>query len=180
MTLNELLVWSYAWALAHHQWIFLVAVLVPVAGTLLARLGKAGKTEAEGRFIASVVVGVGLVAIVLEVMALFVAHTLLRRSFLDADVLLLAAPVVCLTGCLLGIRWVFPLNELASVRTFLDVGAFLAACVAVIWLFTKFRGWGFIFFGGIAQFVAIVALGAALLQRLYRRAFGGAARHASE
>ena len=178
MTLGELLVRAYAWARASREWILLAAALVPVVGTVLARLGKAGKTDAEGRLIASVVVGVGLSAVVLEVLALLVARSLLHRRLLEADVLLLAAPLVCLAGCLIGIRWVFPLSELASVRTFLDVGAFVLACLAVLWLFSKFRGWGILFFGSIAELLAIVVFGYALLRRLYRRASGAGGRPA--
>ncbi len=178
MTLGELLARAYAWALTHREWILLAAVLLPVVGTVLARIGKAGKTDAEGRYIASVVVGVGLSAVIVEMLALVVARSALHRSLLEADVLLLVAPLVCLAGCLIGIRWVFPLSELASVRTFLDAGAFVLACLAVLWLFSKFRGWGFLFFGSIAELVAIVVFGYALLRRLYRRAFGTGGRPA--
>lgn len=169
MTLKELLEQVYAWALANRVWILLGAALVPVLGTLLARIGKAGKTDAEGRFIASVVVGIGLVAVIVEVLAAFLARNVLERSLLDADVLLLAAPLLCLGGCLAGIRWVFPLSELASVRTFLDVGAFVVACLGVVWLFSKFRGWGVLFFGSIGQLAALCVFGYFLLRRLYRR-----------
>lgn len=171
MTLKELLQEMYAWALANRGWILLGAVLVPVLGTLLTRAGKAGKTDAEGRSIASVVVGVGLLAVIVEVLAMFLARSVLGQSVLDGNVLLLAAPLLCLAGCLAGIRWVFPLSELASVRTFLDVGAFVAACLGAVWLFSKFRGWGLLFFGDIGQLAALLVFGYFLLRRLYRRAF---------
>jgi len=181
MTLSESLTQAYGWATDHRLAILLVAVLIPIVGTVLARIGKAGKTDADGRLIASVVVGLGLLLVVLEIVALVAGHALLHRSFLDADVALLFAPLICLAGCLLGIRWVFPLNELASVKTFLDIGAFVLGCAAVLWLFSKFRGWGIVFFGGLSQLVVIAVLGFVLLRRLYRRAFGsGRARAASD
>ena len=100
-------------------------------------------------------------------------------SFAEAELLdveglaLLAAPIVCLAGCLAGIKLVFPLNELASVRSLTDIGIFLGASLAVVWLFSQFRGWGIIFFGGLEQMVIIGALGFYLLRRLYKRALGG-------
>jgi hypothetical protein len=170
MTLNEAFLGAYGAALANRDWILLGAVLVPVVGTLLARAGKAGRTDADGRFIASVVVGIGLLAMLVEVIAVFAAHSLMRASLMDADVRLVLAPLLCLSGCLVGIRWVFPLSELASVRTFIDVGAFVGACLGVLWLFSKFRGWGIVFMGSIAEMIAIGGLGLLLLKRLYKRA----------
>jgi hypothetical protein len=174
MTLSDVLIRTYGWAAHNRLSILLVAVLIPIVGTILARIGKAGKTDADGRVIASVVVGLGLLAVILEAVGVIAGHALLHRSFLDADVVVLATPLLCLAGCLVGIRWVFPLNELASVRTFLDIGAFVLGCAAVLWLFSKFRGWGIVFFGGVGQLVVIALLGFVLLRRLYRRAFGGA------
>lgn len=174
MTLNELLQGLYAWAVTQRFWILFVAVVLPAAGTLVARIGKAGKTDADGRVVASVVVGIGLAAVFVEILGIFVGHSLMGVSVLNADVALLAAPLLCLVLALAGIRWVFPLNELASVRTFYDVAAFVGACVAIIWLLSKFRGWGFIFFGSLAQFATIAVFAWVLLRRLYRRAFARA------
>jgi hypothetical protein len=172
MTIEELLVRAYAAALSVRMVILATAVGIPVVGTLLARVGKAGKTDADGRFIANLVIGIGLVGFMLEVVALLAARAVPTASLLHADVVLVVAPIVCLLGCLGGIRLVFPLNQLASVRTFVDIAAFIAACLGVLWLFSKFRGWGLVFFGGISEMVAIGVLGIALLKRLYGRAFG--------
>ena len=79
--------------------------------------------------------------------------------------------IALLAGCLLGIRMVFPLNELASVQTFTDMGLFVAACLFVLWLFSTFRGWGIVFLGDLGQLVIIGGLGYLVLRRLYRRAF---------
>ncbi|MFH0899638.1 MAG: hypothetical protein V2A73_03290 [Pseudomonadota bacterium] len=171
MTLSEFLSAAYAWALANQLGILLAAVLVPVAGTVFARLGKAGTTDKDGRVIASIVVGVGILGVVLEVLGLLAATALFRRSVSEAAILLLVAPPLCLAGCLVGIRWVFPLNELASIRTVVDVGAFLAACCAVLWLLGKFRGWGILLFGDVSALVVFGTLGFVLLRRLYVRAF---------
>ena len=65
----------------------------------------------------------------------------------------------------------FPLNQLASVKTFTDIGLFVAACLAVVWIFSQFRGWGIVFFGGLGQLLLIAVFGYVLLRRLYRRAF---------
>ena len=106
-------------------------------------------------------------------MGLVIAYAAFDGSVLQARLALLAAPIVCLAGCLAGIKLVFPLNELASVRSLTDIGIFLGASLAVVWLFSQFRGWGIIFFGGLEQMVIIGALGFYLLRRLYKRALGG-------
>jgi hypothetical protein len=180
VTLHEFLAAAYAWAVAHRIAILIVALAVPVVGTGLARIGKAGKTDRDGRFIASLVVGLGLLAVLVEVLAVAVGAGVLGRSVLDADFVLLVSPLLCLGGALLGIRLVFPLNELASVRTAVDVGAFILACAAVVWFFSKFRGWGLLFFGSVTQLVLLLVLGFFLVRRLWRRAFGGRAARAPE
>lgn len=180
MTLEQFFVAAYAWGVAHRLWILLVAVAVPLLGTLLARIGKAGKTDRDGRVIASVVVGIGLVSVVLEMLAIAIGAGVMGRSVLDGDLLLLVSPLLCLGGALLGIRLVFPLNELASVRTAVDVGAFLLAGALVVWFFSKFRGWGLLFFGSVTQLALLGVLGYFLLRRLWRRAFGGGRRAAAE
>lgn len=92
-------------------------------------------------------------------------------SLLNASLLLLLAPIVCLVGCVLGIRRVFPLSQLGSVKSVIDVSAFVAACLFVMWMFSMFRGWSVIFFGSFAQLIAVALLAIWLIRRLYRRAF---------
>jgi hypothetical protein len=125
--------------------------------------------------IASVVMAVALLAAVLEVLAIGIAVGVKGLAVGDANLLLLLAPGVCLVGCVLGIRRVFPLNQLGSVKSAVDVGAFALACLAVIWIFSTFRGWSVIFFGSFAQLLVVGALAGLLIWRLYRRAFGGVA-----
>lgn len=171
MTLGDMLRSAYGWADLNAHWVLLAAALVPVVGTLAARVGKGGKTDADGKLIASLVMGLALVAVVLEVGCLFIARSALGADVLQANVLLVVAPVVCLAGSVVGLRLVFPLTELGSVRTAVDLGAFLLACAAVVWLASRFR-WGVLFVGSIGQLVVILALAALVLRRMYRRAFG--------
>ena len=171
MSLADLLVSVYRWADARALEILLAGALIPVAGTLAAWIGRGGRTDRDGRFIASALIGFGLAVFLVEVIAIVVAHLAFDRSALDAGIVLLLAPVVCLVLCLAGVRLVFPLDELASVRTLRDIGLFVAACVAALWLFSKFRGWGIVFWGDLGQLAIIGAFGFILMRRLYRRAF---------
>jgi hypothetical protein len=171
MTLEQALTESYGWAEQHATLVFAVALAIPVLGTLLAWIGKGGRTDADGRFIASAVIGLATLAVVAEMVGVFIAGAALRVSLLDMNVLLLLAPVLCLVGSVLGIKLVFPLSELGSVRTLRDAGVFLLACAVGLWLLSTFRGWGVVFFGGLLQLLFIAALGWLLLRRLYRRAF---------
>ena len=172
MALGELLMSLYAWADSRSLEIFAGAIGVPVAGTAMAWIGKGGRTDRDGRIIASTFVGFGLLVFLVEVIAIAIAHMAFQRSVMDADVVLLLAPIVCLGGCLLGIRMVFPLNQLASVRSFTEIGVFVVACVAALWFFSKFRGWGIIFWGDLVQLAVIGALGYFLSRRLFERATG--------
>ena len=172
MTLNETLLQAYAWADQNAQMILLAGVLLPVVGTILARIGKAGKTDADGRFIASAVMAVAMLAVVVEVGGLLIARDVLQASLLQANALLLVAPVLCLAGCIVGIRWVFPLSELGSVRMLVDLGLLLLACLGVLWLLSQFRGWGIVFFGSLGQLVVLAVIALFFLWRLFRRAFG--------
>ena len=180
MTLSQFLAAAYTWAVAQRLVILIVAIGVPVVGTLLARIGKAGKSDADGRFIASVVVGIGIVAVILEMLAIAIGAGVMGHSVLEGDVILLASPLLCLGLAIFGIRYVFPLNQLASVRTAVDVGAFMLAGAAVVWFFSKFRGWGLLFFGSITQLALLLVLGFFLIRRLWRRAFGGHKRAEEE
>ncbi|MCH9673155.1 MAG: hypothetical protein K0U93_17085 [Gammaproteobacteria bacterium] len=172
MTLRELLSTSYTWLDENALWVLAAGVAIPVVGTVAAWIGKGGRTDRDGRWIASTLVGFGLLALMGEVIALLVARLAFEQPIADANAYLLLAPVVCLVGCLLGIRSVFPLTELASFKTFTDIMFFVLACAAVLWFFSAFRGWGIVFLGGIGQLVIICALAFFVLRRLYRRVTG--------
>ena len=107
MSLGELLLSIYVWCDERALEILIVALVIPVLGTGLAWVGKLGRTDRDGRFIASVVVVLGVVAFMVAVMGLVIAYAAFDGSVLDANLALLVAPVVCLAGCLLGIKLVF-------------------------------------------------------------------------
>ncbi|MBI5549236.1 MAG: hypothetical protein HY901_35575 [Deltaproteobacteria bacterium] len=182
MTLNEFFLASYSWADLNAAFILAVAVLLPLTGTVLAYIGKGGRTDTDGRFVASAVMAMAIVGVLGEVVAIFVARGYLGVSVFDANLLLLVAPIVCLAGAVLGIRLVFPLSQLGSVRTATDLGLFLAACGGIVWMLSKFRGWSVVFLGSFLQLLLIGAVALFLLLRLYRRAFGqaGSTRPAME
>jgi hypothetical protein len=172
MTLNEFFDSSYQWGEQNAQLILLLGVTVPAVGTLLAFIGKGGKTDEDGRFIASTVMGISMLAVVLEAMAIFVGTFLRGGNVLDANVALLAAPILCLFGSVFGLRMVFPLAEIGVVRSILDMVWFLLSCLAVMWFMSKFRGWSITIFGSLFMFAIIVGLAIFFLRRQYRRAFG--------
>jgi hypothetical protein len=170
--LDEFFPALYTWADVHGSQILLGSILIPVAGSVLARVGKAGRTDQDGRLIASAFIGLGILGVLLEILALILATSVLRVDIGSANVQLLAAPLLCLGLLLIGMRWVFPLSELSSVQTLRDILVFLAACGGVVWFCSKFYGWGILFFGSFTQLVVVAVLGLLLLRRLYRRAFG--------
>ena len=173
MSLEELLVSLYLWCDERGFAILIAASLFPLVGTALAWIGKQGRTDRDGRFIASGVVAFGVIVFLLAVMAVVIAYAAFDKSVLTANLALLLAPAVCLVGCIGGTKLLFPLNQLASVRSIIDIGLFLVAVLVVLWLFSQFRGWGVIFFTGLEQLVIIAVLGFYLLRRLYKRAVGG-------
>lgn len=176
MSLRELVISAYLLA-EQHAWLILLASLGWAAlGTLLAYLGKGGRSDRDGRAIANVVIGGAVLWAVVAVLAMALARFGFNKGPLDAHVMLLAAPIVCMIGSVYGIRWVFPLNELASVRTLRDVGAFLLACAVGLWLLSKFRGWGIWFLGSLADLLLVATLAVVLLRTLFRRAFPAAPR----
>jgi hypothetical protein len=172
MTLNDFFDVSYQWGEQHAQLILLLGVGIPAVGTLLALIGKGGKTDEDGRFIASTVMSVAMLAVILEAMAIFVGTFIRDASVLDANVALLAAPVLCLFGSVLGLRLVFPLAEIGVVRSILDMTGFFISCLFVMWFMSKFRGWSITIFGSLFTFMIIAVLGFWVLRRQYRRAFG--------
>ncbi len=178
MTVDEFFFLIYAWSEVHSVEVFAAAIALPIVGSLAAWAGRGGKTDVDGRFIASAVIAIALAAAVLEVLGIGIALGLKDRTLLDANLLLLVAPVVCLVGCVVGIRRVFPLNELGSVKSAIDVSAFVIACLAMMWIFSKFRGWSVVFFGSFSQLIVVGLFAALLLWRLYKRAFGGINRPA--
>jgi len=171
MTLRHLLISFSVWADAHALAILLASVGWGLLGTLLARLTRGGRSDQDGRLIASVVIGGAVLWLVLGVLALGLARLLFKQNLLDVNALLLLAPLACVLTSVLGIRRVFPLSGLASVRTLGDVAGFAVACLALLWLLSKFRGWGVMFLGGLSSLAVMGVLALLLLRALYRRAF---------
>ncbi len=172
MTLRELLTNAYLWADAHALALLLASLAWSLGGTLLARVAKGGRSDQDGRLIASVVIGGAVLLLVAALLAASVAYVAFKQGLMDANALLLLAPLVCVLVSVLGIHRVFPLSELASVRTLGDLAVFALACMALLWLLSKFRGWGVAFFGGLGSLALIGLFAALLLRVLYRRAFG--------
>ncbi len=175
VTLDQLLHDSYRWADENAPLVFLTALLVPLLGTLAAWVGKKGKTDADGRFVASAVVGLALLLVVAEVCAVVVARSVLGLDVLEANALLLVTPAVCLGVATMGIRRVFPLNELGSVRTAADLSLLGALLVAIGWVLSRFR-FGAVFLGSMVHLALIAAAVAFVVVRLVRRIRGPGAR----
>lgn len=174
MTLQELLQACYQFAEAHAVEAFGAALLLPLVGTVLAWLGRGGQTDEDGKAIASAFVAISLFWAVLVALGVSLGVGVMQKSVLEANALLLLAPVVCLVFTLLGVKLVFPLSQLGSVKSLQDLGLFAVACVAVVWFFGKFRGWGIFFVGSVGQLVVLLVLLGWLLKRLFHRAFGSA------
>lgn len=172
MTIQEALFGSYGWADQNADLILLGSVMWPVLGTVAAKIGKGGKTDADGRMIASGVMGLALFAVALEFFALFIARAVEGQSLLDANLILVLAPIIALGGSAFGIKMVFPLSELGSVKTAADLFIFLLALGGLGYFFSKFNGWSLHFFGSFTQLVVVLALAIFFMWRLFRRAMG--------
>jgi len=172
MTLDEFFISTYQSLEAHNSTIGLILMAVPVLGTLAAWVGRGGKTDKDGIFIANVVITVAMAIFAFAVIAGLIGLTVMNRSLLEGDLILVLSPLVCAFGTFFGIRRVFPLSELSSVQTLKDVGLFLLACIAVWFIFKSFRGWGIIFFGSVTQLVLWLIAGIWLVHRLAKRAMG--------
>jgi len=111
-------------------------------------------------------------ALALLLAGTLLAHVAFKQTLMDANAWLLLVPLVGVLVSVLGIHRVFPLSELASVRTLRDLVGFAVACLWLLWLLSRFRGWGVAFLGGLGSLALIAALAALLLRVLFRRAFG--------
>lgn len=171
MSLRELVLGLYLGAEAHALAVLIGSMVWALGGSLLARIGKGGTSDRDGRAIASVVIGGAVLWVVVAASAGAIGHVGFGKGLLDADILLLLSPLLCLALSVAGIRWAFPLSELATVRTLRDVGLFVLACALLVWLLSRFRGWGILFLGGLGDLLLIGCLAVVLLLVLYRRAF---------
>jgi hypothetical protein len=173
LTLDEFFRAAYRFAEHNHITLLLgFGLAFPVVATLLAWIGRGGKTDRDGKFIASLFLGVAIIALVAELVGLWVATSIYRVNVMHAPVALLVAPLLGFVLTLVGIRWVFPLNQLATARTAGDLALLALLCGGLIWFFSKFHGWGIIFFGGILQLVLILGVVLWFIRRIFKRAFG--------
>jgi hypothetical protein len=170
-TLREIFLDAFSFAEAYAAVYFALSILVPLLGTGAALAGKGGKTDKDGRLYANVFVLVAAVQFVVAMVVGVVAIAFLERTAWDVPLYLLLAPWLWFVLSVMGLRRVFPLSELATWRSVVDVAQFFAVCAGIVWLFSMFRGWGIIFFGGLAQLLVVLVLGAFLLRVLFRRAF---------
>jgi hypothetical protein len=167
MTPTELLSGLYQWADQQAGGILGLSLALPVLGTLAARIAKGSPV---GERIANLLILSAVALFFLALLLAGLAQSAFKGSLWQANLLLLLSPLALLSGAILGVRLLYPLNRLASVRTLKDIGLMLAACLLVLWLFSQFRGWGILFLGGTLQLL-LIGLGLLwLLRRLYRRA----------
>lgn len=156
-----------------HAWSLLFAsVALPLSVALMAALlqrwadRRSAESVANGLILSSV--GVLVITLVLALLA----DWLFAASLAQAHIGLLLAPIAYLVTSFGVIHGLFPLNRLGSVRALKDVGWFLLASLVVVWLLSKFRGWGVVFFGGLLQLLLIGGAIYWLLRRLWLRARG--------
>lgn len=171
MTVEDLLQSMYIASQEHATALLIGAFVLPALGTLVAWIGRGGESDADGRIIGSVLVGTGIAAVIGELVAVSIGVGLLGRNLLEADVRLLLAPIVLLAGGVLGIRLVFPANELGSARTARDLGLLIASCAAILGFFSRFEGWRLPWFGNFTALIVVLAIAAAFVVTLFRRVF---------
>jgi hypothetical protein len=170
MTLRDALSNAYAWSVVHATLILIAAIAVPVVGALGAEIGKGGRTDADGKAIASIVVGLGALSMVLAMVALHFAHSYFDSGLLDADWRLALAPVACLLCSLVAVRWVFPLSELGGARSVGYLVLVFGGCWLLIKFFSMFEGWRINIWASLFQLAIVLAVAGFGLWRLFKRA----------
>jgi hypothetical protein len=171
MTVDDALVGSSAWLQANALAVLMAAVLFPLVGTTAAFIGKGGKTDTDGKLIASTVMALAMTFFALDVLfvcyGVFIAHA----SLLDTNLFLLTAPVLCLVLSVVGLRTVFPLGQLGSTRVIRDVGFFCLVVGMVAWFLSKFHGWSIVFLGSFGQLLVAGLVVLVMLWWLWGRMF---------
>ncbi len=171
LTLRGIFEGAYGFAEANAALVFGLSLLVPIVGIVMAWIGRGGRTDEDGRLFADIFIFVAVVQFVIAMIVGYVGVAFLERSLWDTDVLLLAAPWIWLVLSIVGLRQIFPLSELASWRSSMDVAGFFAVCAAFIWFLSMFRGWGILFIGSLIELLIILALAGFLIRQLFVRAF---------
>ena len=173
LTLREIFEAAFAFADGNDVLLFALSLAVPAVGFVLAWVGRGGRTDEDGKAFANIFVFVAAVQFVVATILGYVGVAFLDRTVLDTSVLLLAAPWLWLGLSIAGLRLIFPLSELASWRSILDIGGFFVMCAVLIWALRMFRGWGIVFFGSLLQLGVILVIAGVLLRVLFVRAFRG-------
>mgnify|MGYP001810010510 CR=1 FL=1 len=173
MTLMDLLKAAYDGLHTHSALVALLLIALPIGGTALARIGKGGRTDADGKLIASLVIGLAVLLVFAELVALLIAAKVVHRDvfgvMMMADAVLILGPPLSLAACIAGLRLVFPLGQLATIRTLRDAGLMLGVGAALLWVLSRFKGWGVWFLGSIAELIVIAGVAIALGVYLVRR-----------
>ena len=171
LTLRQIFEGAFALAESNAALGFGLALLVPVVGITMAWIGRAGRTDEDGRAFANIFVFVAVVQFVLAMILGYVGVAFLDRSLWDTNLLLLTAPWIWLALSIGGLRQIFPLSELTTWRSVLDVAGFFAICAAFVWFLSMFRGWGIFFIGSLVELLIIIGLAVLLIRQLFLRAF---------
>ena len=172
MTAADLALSLYRWLDTYAPEVFVVCVSVPLIGVgLCALMRQARRRGSRGQWLGNLTLWCAVGLLVLEVVFVALARAMFEADLQRAPLLLLAGPPVGAVVAVVGMHWLYPLNQLAAWRTLTDVGWFVLACAAVIWLVSQFRGWGILFGGSLLELAAIIIFVGWLLRRLYRRAF---------
>ena len=149
LTLYEAITQPYLWADSHALIVLAAAVLIPTFGTGAAWIGRGGKTDKDGLFIANALFGFSLFVFSLSSVGAFVATSMLELDLFEGNFLVMVSPLVCLVFTAFGVLRVFPLSRLWSTQVIVDITAVVLACWAISWFVGKFGGW-YIRAGGAA------------------------------
>lgn len=166
----------YGWAAERSLLVFACACALPLLGTLAAWVGKGGKTDRDGRWIANLLLISSLLLVGFELVALVVAHATLDRGpqwIMEVDALLLVAPLAYLGLTLVGIRQVFPLGQLETIRRLTSLGLLAGGVLFLVWLAGRFF-WGVVFVAHFAWLLVLFGVAALVLWHLWRRTVGPA------
>jgi hypothetical protein len=170
MTARDLLLSTYVWFNGHAGTLLLCGLLIPLVGAPTIVMARHNQRQ-DGLMLANLHLGLSLIVFVLSMLGLMLLYSVFDFSPLDVNLLLLAAPLLYLAATFAAVRVTFPLTKLASVRSAIDMLMFAAACAVMAWIFSKFRGWGVVFFGSMLQLLLFLVLAFVLLRRLFRRSF---------
>lgn len=174
MTIGELVLGPHAWAAEHTAQVLVASTVYPILATVIAWLGRGGRTDRDGVLAADAALWGAALVMAAGTVWFLAVQSVLERRFIDMELALLVAPLVCFVGTWFGVTRVFPFGRLRFGAVMRDLAGFLVACAIAYWFLGQFRGWGIVFFGGIFQLLVFAALGVAFVAVLARRLFRSA------